>query len=151
MRLTIRSNIAMRALMVCAVNTPDIVRKSDIARACNVSEAHLAIVINRLSRAGVLDTVRGRNGGVRLALPAEQISVGQVFRVLEGGSPIVECFEANNTCPLTPGCRLRGKLAEAMDVFYDHLDNTSVADLVDDNDTLESMLSIDSQSAMSGS
>ena len=64
MRLTLRSNLAMRTLMHCAVNSGRTVRKTDIARACGASENHLGLVILHLAQAGYVETVRGRNGGL---------------------------------------------------------------------------------------
>lgn len=141
MRLTTRTNIAMRALMYCAVNQDKIVRKSDIATACNTSENHMAQVINALSHAGFLSTARGRNGGVMLGAPAETISVGKVFRTLEAGVPFAECFNQDkNTCPLTDCCRLKGVLCEALNAFYGVLDRVKLTDLTENNCMLESTL-----------
>ncbi|SMX44836.1 RrF2 family transcriptional regulator [Actibacterium lipolyticum] len=141
MRLTTRTNIAMRALMYCAVNTGTVVRKSDIASACNASENHMAQVINSLSRFGLVKTTRGRNGGVELERAASDISVGTVFRKLEANTPFAECFSRDsNTCPLANSCRLTGVLSGALAEFYKALDDVSIADLVDENRELESTL-----------
>lgn len=142
MRLTTRTNIAMRALMYCAVNAGRIVRKSDIASACNTSENHMAQVINLLSRHGLLKTTRGRHGGVMLDRAPTEISVGQVFRRLEARTPFAECFAAqeDNTCPLMGCCKLRDALSVALGEFYRSLDKLSLADLVQDNRPLEEAL-----------
>ncbi|WP_376872548.1 RrF2 family transcriptional regulator [Albirhodobacter sp. R86504] len=141
MRLTTRSNLAMRTLMFCGVNNTSLVRKSDIAVACNVSENHLAQVVNNLAQMGFLDTQRGRTGGMRLGRPMESIKVGEVLRKFESGVPFVECFDEKlNTCPLYAGCRLRGALADAQEAFYAALDSISLADLLRDNTTLEAIL-----------
>lgn len=141
MRLTTRTNIAMRALMFCAVNEGRMVRKSDIARACNTSENHMAQVINQLSHFGFLNTLRGRNGGVLLGKPASEITVGQVFRKLESGMPFAECMaREDNTCPLTSCCMLRDILCGALDKFYAELDRRTLADLVDGNSALNDLL-----------
>ncbi|ALG91023.1 MULTISPECIES: RrF2 family transcriptional regulator [Actibacterium] len=141
MRLTTRTNIAMRALMYCAVNAGRVVRKSDIAQACNTSENHMAQVINSLSRFGLVKTTRGRHGGVTLEQPADQVFVGTVFRKLEAGVPFAECFANDtNTCPLIDCCRLRGVLSDALTAFYSSLDKVSLADLVAENTPLEQAL-----------
>lgn len=142
MRLTTRSNIAMRTLMFCGVNSSTLVRKSDIAAACNVSENHLAQVVNNLAQMGFLETQRGRSGGMRLGRAKEEISVGEVLRNFEAGVPFVECFDAEmNTCPLTAGCRLRVALEVAQEAFYNALDPISLQDLLEDNHTLQAILS----------
>ncbi len=108
MRLTIRTSLAMRALMYCAANPGRTVRKHDIAeacKACRVSENHLAQVVHALGQKGFLATQRGRSGGLRLGRPMQDITVGQVFRALEAEVPFAECFGADTECPLRPLAR----------------------------------------------
>ncbi|TCP44263.1 RrF2 family transcriptional regulator [Rhodovulum marinum] len=141
MRLTTRTNIAMRALMYCAVNGGRTVRKSDIASACNTSENHMAQVINTLAHHGLVQTTRGRNGGLTLKRAPEDITVGEVFRHLESGVPFAECFDPQtNTCPITCCCRLKGALHSAIDAFYKTLDGITLADLVAGNQDLQKAL-----------
>ena len=107
MRITKRTNIAIRALMFCAVNMDRRVTKHDIAEACNSSENHLGQIVNQLAQLGFLETTRGRGGGLTLARAPGQISIGEVFRLLEADVPVAECFaDVDNTCPLTDACRL---------------------------------------------
>ncbi len=70
MRLTIRINLASRVLMFCAVHEGKLVKSSDFAKACKASCNHLGHIIHRLQQHGYLETVRGRAGGLRLALSA---------------------------------------------------------------------------------
>lgn len=143
MRLTTRTNLAMRTLMFCAVNDGRIVRKSEVAKATNASENHLAQVIHLLAQRGFLKTVRGRSGGLTLGQAPEAISVGAVFRSFEACLPFTECFsESENTCPLTGACRLKALLADALEAFYSALDKITVRDLVADNARLESLLKV---------
>ena len=142
MRLTTRTDLALRTLMFCALNPDRIVRKHEVAERCNVSENHLAQVINGLAHKGFVTTLRGRNGGLTLARPKEEIGVGAVARAFEGGVP-AECFAASRTsCPLAPSCRLRDALARAVAAFYESLDELSIADLVDCNVGLEAVLAL---------
>lgn len=130
-RVTKRTNIAMRVLMFCAANTGRLVTKAEIAVRCNASENHLAQVINQLAQLGYLHTQRGRNGGLSLARPAEQINIGDVFRVLEAPVPVAECFaDVDNTCPLKDACRLRTALSDAVEAFYGSLDPITLEALV---------------------
>ena len=134
MRVTKRTNIAMRVLMYCAANPGHLVTKAEIARACNASENHLAQVINQLAQLGFLHTQRGRNGGLELGRPANQIVIGDIFRALEAPVPLAECFaDVDNTCPLTEACRLRAALTEAANAFYATLDPITLDALVCDN------------------
>ena len=143
MRLTVRTNLAMRTLMFCAVNDGRTVQKRQVAACCNASEAHLGVVINQLSHSGFIETIRGRNGGIRLACPPDEVSVGEVFRIFEAGTPFAECFSGEeNHCPIAPACRLRGALARALDAFYAALDDITLADLIRDNTPLEHVLGL---------
>lgn len=137
MRITKRTNIAVRLLMYCAAHAERLVTKAEIAECCNISENHLAQVINQLSQLGYLSTQRGRNGGMSLARSPAQIRIGDVFRDVEGNLPMVECFaDADNTCPLTDACRLKTALADAAQAFYASLDDISLEALVCDNHDL---------------
>ena len=143
MRLTTRTNLAMRTLMFCAVNAGRTVRRHEIAQACNASENHLAQVIHTMAQRGFIRTVRGRNGGLTLSRAAETIAVGDVFRSLEAPLPLADCFsETGCTCPLLPYCRLKGTLATAAEAFYATLDRISVSDLVKDNRGLSALLTV---------
>ncbi|WP_102222745.1 RrF2 family transcriptional regulator [Acidimangrovimonas sediminis] len=141
MRLTTRTNLAMRTLMVCAVNQGRTVRKHEIATASEASENHLAQVINALGQHGYVKTTRGRNGGLRLACAPSEISVGEVFRRFEGVVPFADCFDPDSQgCPLLPGCRLRQALSAAVDAFYASLDGHTLADMVTGGDGFDHLL-----------
>lgn len=137
MRLTLRTNLAMRTLMHCAVRFPESLRTADVARACNASFHHVAQVVNKLESEGFLHTARGRGGGIALAQPASAISVGRVFRLFEGDMPFAECMDPErNTCPLASACRMKGMLCDALEAFFAGLDRFTLSDLVDGNTAL---------------
>jgi Rrf2 family nitric oxide-sensitive transcriptional repressor len=143
MRLTTRTNLAMRTLMFCAVNDGRVVRKHEVAEACNASENHLAQVIHLLAQRGFLKTVRGRAGGLRLGRGVDDIRVGEVFRVFESKLPFTECMDTTeNRCPLINCCRLKCALADALDQFYASLDRLSLRDMVNENGELEGLLKV---------
>ena len=143
MRLTTRTNLAMRTLMFCAVNKDRIVRKHEIAVACGASENHLAQVIHLLARQKLLTTRRGRAGGLTLGFAASEITVGRVFRIFESVLPFTDCAEHTGSCPLSGACRLKCLLTSALDGFYSALDAVSLQDLVGGNTDLERLLRID--------
>ena len=143
MHLTLRTNLALRALMVCAVNPSHLVRKQDVADVINASGNHLAQVINKLAQSGFITTQRGRHGGFKLARPASTIAVGDVFRVFEADLPLVECFSDHNTCPLQEHCRMGPHLKRAVDAFYDALSDLSLSDLTECNSGLEQILHLE--------
>lgn len=143
MQLTLRSNHAMRLVMYCAVNDNRVAPVSEIARACNMSEAHLAKIAHLLASHGFVETVRGRSGGVRLARPANELNVGAIVRVTELGRCLVECLDIDtNTCPLTGVCRFRSIVGRALEAFLSVLDGYSVADLVVDREAMRCVLGL---------
>lgn len=143
MRLTTRTNLAVRTLMFCAVNGGRLVRSSDISDRCNASTNHIARVVQILQANDYLVTLRGRTGGIRLAKPADRISIGAVFRLFETEIPFAECFdEERNTCPLSETCRLRSYVTRALEAFYHELDLVTLEDLVKGNCGLMELLAL---------
>ena len=143
MRLTTRTNLAIRALMYCAVNEGKIARSAQIAEVCNSSANHLAQVVNILHAHGYLNATRGRMGGVSLARSARSINIGEVFRLFEADVPFTECFQLEtNTCPLVRACRLRNAIRRALDAFYREMDLVTLEDLVKGNYLLDEIFRI---------
>ncbi|WP_336276224.1 iron-responsive transcriptional regulator RirA [Bartonella sp. CB178] len=130
MRLTKQTNYALRMLMYCADNQESLNRVPEIAEAYAISELFLFKILQPLVEAGFIQTVRGRNGGVKLAKPAAEISVADVIRVTEDNFSMAECFDAEETsCPLVNFCGLNATLKKALNAFFDVLSVTSLADL----------------------
>lgn len=131
MRLTRQTNYAVRILMFCASN-PGLSRIAQIAEFYAISEPFLFKILQALTKADLIETVRGRSGGIRLKVPAEQIKLGHVVRKVEENFDLVECFEAGETqCPLVSSCGMSEALKEALDAFFHVLDRFSIADLTD--------------------
>lgn len=130
MRLTSFSDYSLRVLIYLATEPDRRATIAEIARAFDVSENHLMKVAHFLGKSGWLNNVRGKGGGLELALPPEQINVGAVIRAAES-NVVVECFDrATNRCAITPVCKLKGVLAEASAAFYEVLDRHTLADVV---------------------
>jgi Rrf2 family transcriptional regulator, nitric oxide-sensitive transcriptional repressor len=138
MRLTHFSDYALRLMMYAAVRREQhkeqrkdqLVTIEETAELYGLSRAHLMKVANQLTRAGFLKATRGRNGGLSLAKKPERIRLGDVVRATEPDFALVECFESGNQCLITPRCRLRGVLHEAMGAFMGVLDGHTLADLL---------------------
>lgn len=143
MRLTTRTNLAIRALMYCAVHEGKTSRSAEIAKACNSSANHLAQVVNTLHVHGFLNATRGRMGGVSLARAPEDINIGTVFRLFEADVPFTECFHLEtNTCPLVPACRLKGAIRQALNAFYREMETVTLEDLVKGNHLLDAVFEV---------
>ena len=130
MRLTDFSDYSLRLLMYAAARNERLITIEETAELYGISRAHLMKVANQLTRAGFLNAVRGRSGGLQLARRPELIRLGDVLRVTEPDFALVECFRGNNSCLITPCCRLRGLLQEALTAFSDTLDRYTLADLL---------------------
>ncbi|MBB5053978.1 Rrf2 family nitric oxide-sensitive transcriptional repressor [Afipia massiliensis] len=130
MRLTHFSDYALRVLMYAAVRGENLITIEETAKLYGISRAHLMKVANQLTRAGYLKAIRGRSGGLALAKRPDAISLGDVLRVTEPDFALVECFTADNRCLITPRCRLRGALHEALAAFVGTLDGYTLADLI---------------------
>lgn len=131
MRLTKQSNYAVRALMYCAINEFKLSRVAEIANAYHISEAFLFKLIKPLVDHGLLESVRGRHGGLRLGRPAEEITLSQVLRVTEDNFAMAECFiDGQSDCPLVGICEYSTALNGALEAFFEALDNRTIADMV---------------------
>ena len=107
MRLTSFSDYTLRVLMYLALERDRLATIPEIAAAYGVSRNHLMKVVHQLGQAGVIETVRGKGGGLRLAREPGAIRIGAIVREAEGAGPIVECLSHGaSTCPITPVCRL---------------------------------------------
>ena len=146
MRLTTRTNLAVRGLMVCAAHCDRRVISAEIARKCNCFAHHLARVVRKLQANGIVVTARGRAGGVRIGRPVERASIGVVAGLFEAGIPPGECFSpVSNTCPLVEVFRLRRDLVRALDAFRHELDRITLEDLVQRSCGLADSLSMTPQ------
>ena len=144
MRLTKQTNYAVRMLMYCAANGGKLSRIPEIAKAYVVSELFLFKILQPLTRAGIIETVRGRNGGVKLGRAAEAISLFDVVRVTEESFAMAECFESDTAeCPLIDSCALNSALREALNAFFAVLARYSIADLVAARPNVRNLLGID--------
>jgi len=130
MRLTTFSDYALRVLMYAATRGDRLITIEETADVYGISRAHLMKVANHLTRAGFLKATRGRTGGLALAKRPDKIRLGDVVRSTEPDLALVECFTAGNECLITPRCRLKGVLKEALVAFVGTLDRYTLADLI---------------------
>jgi Rrf2 family transcriptional regulator, iron-responsive regulator len=144
MRLTKQTNYAIRMLMYCAANRDEPVsRVADIAKSYNVSELFLFKILQPLTKAGITQTLRGRNGGIKLGRSASEITLLDVVRVTEDGFTMAECFnEGGSDCPLIDMCSLNSALREALNAFFTVLASHSIADLVANKPDIRQLLNI---------
>lgn len=140
MRLTSFTDYSLRVLMYLALKPEQLATIPEIAQAYAISENHLMKVVHQLAKSGVITTVRGKGGGIRLGRPAEEIRLGAVIRQAEGTAPIVECLGGSPQCNLIPACKLKSVLVDAFAALYGVLDNYTLADLVNQPKTLSQLV-----------
>lgn len=128
MRLTRFTDYGLRTLIYLAIAPERLAMIAEIARAYQISEHHMTKVVHRLGQAGLAETIRGRNGGLRLARPAEEISLGAVVMAMEPEMALAEC-QADGPCAIRGACRLESILDEALGAMLAVLNRYSLADI----------------------
>ncbi|MEU9828986.1 RrF2 family transcriptional regulator [Micromonospora chersina] len=128
MKLNRSTDMALRIAMLTAAS-PARTTVDELATQLALPRSHVAKVVQRLQRLGVLVTIRGRSGGVTFAEHAGKLTVGHVVRAFEGDDEVVNCEQP--ACPLIAGCRLRGELRRAQAAFLAVLDGVRLGDLAD--------------------
>ena len=130
MRLTDYTDYTLRVLMFCALHPERSVTIAELAVHHAVSKNHLMKIVNDLARQGLLQTTRGRGGGLRLLKPAADIRIGDVVRQSETDFRMVECFDASsNACTLTAHCQLKQVIRTALQSYMAELDKVTLADI----------------------
>lgn len=148
MRLTVYTDYTLRVLMYLGLKGDSRATIKEISDCYGISKNHLMKIVQDLSREGILETVRGKSGGIRLARPPEEICIGAVVRTTEPDFRVVECFDA-----ATPNCRLHGScilttaIGEALEAFLEVLDGYTLADLIRPKRTLRQRLDLTALSA----
>jgi Rrf2 family transcriptional regulator, nitric oxide-sensitive transcriptional repressor len=140
MKLTQYSDLGLRMLMYLALryeNTPTI---QEVSARFGVSKNHMVKISHQLTKSGLIESVRGRNGGVRLARSPESITVEEALYATEDNFDLVECFGPDNHCIITDVCKLSGVFNNARKAFFSVLRQASLADLVKSGKKLEKTL-----------
>jgi Rrf2 family transcriptional regulator, nitric oxide-sensitive transcriptional repressor len=129
MQLTLFSDYSLRVLLYLSTHHGRRVPLPEISAAYGVSQHHLVKVVQRLVEERLVESVRGRGGGLRLARPPGDINIAAVVRLTEPNSTLVECFDARtNTCPIDSACGLKMALVKAQNAFFAELERYSLAD-----------------------
>ena len=136
MRLTRFTDYSLRVLMQLAAEPEGFASIARISTAFAISQDHVKKVVQNLTAAGYVETVRGRNGGIRLARAPEDINVGALIRQTEEDFELVAC----SSCVIAPACELTAALDRALAAFMAVLNDVTLADLVVRRRKLASLL-----------
>ncbi len=143
MRLTLRTDYALRTLMYVGANEGRLTTIAEIAATFAASKPHLMKVVNQLARLGYLESARGKGGGIRLGRPPGEIGVGAVIRDTEEELAVMECLADPEFCRLDPCCVLKQALGAATLAFLTVLDRYTLADLLAPKAALARHLGLD--------
>ena len=126
MKLTRYSDYALRVCLYLALHSDRLVSIPEIVQAYDLPRGNIMKLTTDLVGAGLIESVRGRAGGIRLARPAAEITIGQIVRHTEKEQPMVDC----STCILAPDCGLICILNAARQAFFQALDGHTLAEVV---------------------
>jgi len=145
MQLTLYTDYSLRVLLYLGLNTRRVATITDIAESYGISRNHLVKVVHNLAAEGFIKSVRGRGGGLALALSPDKINIANVVRHTEVTFDLVECFDLkSNTCPIAAACFLKRALYEAQQAFMKVLDRYTLEDVLANSDWLRSVLKVPS-------
>lgn len=144
MRVTLQTDYSLRVLMYVATKGDRLSRIDEIAESFEISKNHLMKVVYELGKAGYLETVRGRNGGIRLMRKPSQINIGTVVRETEKDLSMLGCLAGEEGfCCVEQVCVLRRAFRDASQAFISVLDRYTVEDLIKPKTSLAKLLHID--------
>lgn len=134
MHLTRFTDLSLRVMMYLTyTQRRTLVTVTELSNRFQWSRNHMVKVVHFLSLKGWITTQRGRSGGLSLAHPASEYRLGDLVRTLENQTDLIDCFEPS--CPIASGCRLRVLLQDALDAFYDKLNETTLETLTQHPET----------------
>ncbi|WP_428908579.1 RrF2 family transcriptional regulator [Niallia sp. Krafla_26] len=145
MRLTNYTDYSLRVLIYLALKDQnELGTIREIAENYQISKNHLMKIIHDLGKLGYIETIRGRYGGIKLAMDPKDINIGEVVSKTEEDFHIVECFNhEKNYCVITPSCKLKHILHEALQAFIHVLKKYTLEDLTQNKDDLRQLLTFE--------
>ncbi|MBU1344081.1 MAG: Rrf2 family transcriptional regulator [Proteobacteria bacterium] len=134
MKLSTKTRYGARILIELALQLDQgAVQVSKIASRQKIPVKYLEQLLRTLKLAGIVKSVRGPKGGHLLAKDPDSISLGQIVRLFEGQTDLVDCISFPEKCDMASECLVRHAWYDATTALYEKLDGISIADLIDDN------------------
>ena len=130
MQLHVSTDYAIRILQYLHIHRKELPTAMTISQSIHVTYSFFIKIANQLKQEGLLDAVRGRNGGYRLARPASEISLHDVILAMEGKLQINRCLQDDEFCSrkTTKTCPVRKCLLSVQDGLIETLSQKSIAD-----------------------
>jgi Rrf2 family nitric oxide-sensitive transcriptional repressor len=142
MRLTRFTDYSLRVLIYLGLQQGRLVTIRCISDAYGISRNHLMKVVSLLTRLNYLNAQRGPGGGICLAKPPEDINLADVIKDTEEDLVMVECFDDNGNCVITPECKLQHILRQALNAYIETLNTHTLQDLLEPEKELSLLLKI---------
>lgn len=136
MRLSLQTDYALRVLIYLARAT-ERSTVDEVATFYKISTAHVAKVVNQLSRLGYIRGIRGVGGGIEIGRKAAEITVGQVIQAIEGNVHLLECVGSEDVCIIEKFCKLKRVLSEAERIQTEYLNSVTIADILPSRKQIE--------------
>ena len=134
MKLSTRSRYGTRMMLDLAQRYDQgPVQIGDVSKRENISVKYLEQLIIPLKKAHLITSVRGPKGGHMLSKPPEEITVGEIVRILEGGINLSSCIENPEVCDRTSDCLTRGLWKEATKAMYEKLNSATLSKMINKN------------------
>lgn len=138
MKLTQFTDYALRTLIFLGGSDKELQSIAAISEAYSMPHSTVMKIVSELVRLNYVESVRGRLGGIRLAIPAEEIILGSVIRSIEESFELADC----GNCILSAKCKLKGIFRQAIEAFMAVLDSYSLADLLNEENVAYSVLNV---------
>ncbi len=131
MRLSTKGRYGVRVLLELALRGGGTVPLKDIARSQQISLLYMEHLIAPLISAGIVKSVRGARGGIRLAKPPEEIKLSEIVKLLEGPISPVDCVDNPGTCARSSLCVTRDIWIELKRAIESVLESKTLYDLAE--------------------
>ncbi len=142
MKISTKGRYAVRVMLDLALhNTGECIKVKDIAERQGLSEKYLEQIIATLNKAGYVRSVRGAQGGYRLAKTPQEYTVGMILRLTEGSLAPVACLEEDSLqCNRIDTCETLQVWKDLYDAINQVVDNVTIADLMEQHKNRMDML-----------
>lgn len=140
LHLTNYTDYALRTLVFLGTRPENsLTYIKEISDVYKISKNHVSKVVYELGQMGLIETIQGRNGGIRLAVAPNTINIGKIVRKTENLA-VVECFNhSTNTCIISPICKLKHALYDAVEAYLKVLESYTLADVIHNQTQLQAV------------
>ena len=131
MQLNITTDYAIRTVLFLAIKK-DVVSSSEISAAMKIPQNYILVLTKRLREAGIIDTIRGSNGGFVLKKEPWDISIHDIIQAMEGTTKINRCLEEDHYCSrhAVDTCPVRKNYEKFQTIFDDYMNGITIESLM---------------------